>query len=141
MTGGNIYSQAVGNIYSQNNANIYQPPPMYAPPQTGNNNIHPPTNSPLNSAQLSGGINPGYGTQVKVAVNTGAPSTNVNVNNTSPQVQPMVVSNNIEPEATEPLISSPNPLWVKIKSCSSSEPVPQLTFGQKACFICCGIIF
>jgi hypothetical protein len=114
---------------------------MYAPPQTGNNNIHPPTNPPLYSDQLNGGVNPGYGAQVKVAVNAGVSPTNVKVNNTSPQVEPMAVSNNIEPDATEPLISSPNPLWVKLKSCSSNEHVPQFTFGQNACFICSGIIF
>ena len=136
-TGANIYSQASGNIYSQNSVNIYQPPQMYAQPQTGNNNILPPINSPLYSAQLNGG----YGAQAKITVNTGVPPTNVNINKTSPQVEPMAISNITEPVSTEPLISSPNPLLIKLKSCSSSEPVPEFTFGQKSCIICCGIIF
>ena len=124
-TGGNIYSQTNSNLYSQNRGNVYQPQ-IVLPPQT---------NPPVYSSQISGGINPGYGTQVNVNLNS-------NIKNTSPQVNttPVSISNNLEPVSTAPLIPSSNEITVRGNCCSTDESLPQLTGCQKCCIIFLSII-
>ena len=136
-TGGNIYSQPYNNIYSQNSGNIYQPPQnqIYVQPQA--NYIPPPIVQPVYSP---GGINPAYGAQVQVTVNASVPPTNEI--KSPPQVESMTLAANIEPASTSPLIPSSNSLVLRFKSfCSSSEPVPELSFGKKTWIICSAIIF